>query len=156
MPLSKLCRLIPALAVAGLLLHGCGGTGERTDDSGARREVVGTAMRQIGTPYRWGGASPAEGFDCSGLVQYAHGSAGVRVPRVAAAQLEAAQTVGREGARPGDLVFFKVGASDYHVGILVEPGRFVHAPRSGKEVRLSALDSSYWARHFVGAGSFLN
>ena len=145
-----------AFAVVVSLLQGCGGVAVRPEGSEARREVVMVAISQVGTPYRWGGASPNQGFDCSGLVRYAHQAAGVEVPRAANEQLSAASQVGRTRVQPGDLVFFKVGPDDYHVGILVEPDRFVHAPRGGKDVRLSALTSPYWSSRFIGAGTFLN
>lgn len=114
------------------------------------------AISQVGKPYRWGGASPTQGFDCSGLVRYTHHAVGVEVPRVASEQLSTANRVGRSRVQPGDLVFFKVGRDDYHVGIMVEPDRFVHAPRGGKEVQLSALTAPYWSSHFLAAGTFLN
>ncbi len=142
------------LAVLPLLLDGCGGGGVR-DNEALRREVVRAAVNQVGAPYRFGGASPAEGFDCSGLVQYTHDRVGIRVPRIAAEQLNRARSVGSRQTRPGDLVFFKLGPTDYHVGILVESDRFVHAPRSGRDVSFGTLSSSYWASRFVGAGTFL-
>lgn len=137
-----------------LLLPGCGG-GPVRDDQAMRQQIVRAALNQVGTPYRYGGASPTEGFDCSGLVQYTHDRVGIRVPRVAADQLSRARSVNRRQARPGDLVFFKLGPGDYHVGILVESDRFVHAPRSGKDVRYGTLSSPYWVSHFVGAATFL-
>lgn len=112
-------------------------------------------MRQVGTPYRLGGTSPAEGFDCSGLVKYTHDKVGIRVPRIAADQINKARAIGSRDAGPGDLVFFKVGPMEYHVGILVEPNRFVHAPRTGKDVRFDTLSSPYWSSRFLGAGTFL-
>lgn len=142
------------VAVLPLLLDGCGG-GPVRDKEALRQEIVRAAINQVGTPYRFGGASPAEGFDCSGLVRYTHDRVGIPVPRVVADQLNKARSVGSNQARPGDLVFFKLSPSDYHVGILVESDRFIHAPRSGKDVRFDTLDAPYWASRFVGAGSFL-
>lgn len=138
-----------------LLLEGCSGGGVRPSNEALRKEIVVAAMGQVGTPYRLGGASPAEGFDCSGLVRYTYDAVGIPVPRVAAEQLNKARAVGSREAVPGDLVFFKLGPSDYHVGILVERNRFVHAPRSGKDVRFDTLSSPYWSSRFLGAGSFL-
>ncbi len=147
---------LACLLVLPILLQGCGGGAVRPDSSEVlRREIVTAALSQLGTPYRWGGASPGQGFDCSGLVLYTHDAAGIRVPRIAAEQFNAARTIGTAHAKPGDLVFFKLGPADYHVGILVEPDRFVHAPRSGKDVRLAALNSPYWSSRFLGAATFL-
>ncbi|MEN8176636.1 MAG: C40 family peptidase [Pseudomonadota bacterium] len=137
-------------------LAGCSGMGSRGDLSAARQDVVMAAIAQVGTPYRYGGGSPGEGFDCSGLVQYSHGIAGLRVPRDTRGQMKSSRSIRPSRARPGDLVFFKTGWRRYHVGIVVEKERFVHAPRGGKSVRLSRLDSAYWRRHLTGAGTFLN
>ena len=138
------------------LLAGCSSTGPRTDLSGAREEVVINAIAQIGTPYRFGGASPAVGFDCSGLVQYTHLAAGIQVPRVTKAQKKSARRIGRARAQPGDLVFFRIGWGKYHVGIVVDDGRFVHAPSNGKQVQIPRLDTPYWRGRFTSAATFIN
>jgi len=145
-----------AIATLVLLVVGCSGTGRRADLSGARQEIVINAIAQIGAPYRYGGASPASGFDCSGLVQYAHLAAGIKVPRITREQQSAAHSVSRSRLQPGDLVFFKLPRGQYHVGILVEDGRFVHAPSSGKQVKITKLDTPYWRKRFSGGGTFLN
>lgn len=106
------------------------------------------AVQMVGRAYRTGGASPARGFDCSGLVQFSYARAGVRVPRSTEEQLEASRPVSRSSLRPGDLLFFdQDGRSDSHVGIYLGGGRFVHAPSSGKRVRVDRLDSPYWQAH---------
>jgi cell wall-associated NlpC family hydrolase len=106
------------------------------------------AVKLVGTPYRYGGASPARGFDCSGLVQFSFRRAGIAVPRSTEAQLRASRRVPRSQLRPGDLVFFdQDGKKKGHVGIYLGNGRFVHAPSSGKRVRTDSLDSRYWKRH---------
>lgn len=121
----------------------------------ARSEIVEYARAMLGTPYVWGGTSP-DGFDCSGLVQYSYGKVGVEVPRTAALQVEAAQPVSIDGLRPGDLVFFDTNGSYGHVGIYVGHGKFIHAPRTGKDVRISTLDNPYWGDALARAGAFLN
>jgi len=113
------------------------------------------ALAQVGTPYRYGGASPA-GFDCSGLVQYTHLAAGVRVPRSTKAQKKASQRVRGSRRQPGDLLFFRIGFNSYHVGILVDDERFVHAPSSGKRVQLSRIDNPYWEKRLRSTTTFLN
>lgn len=142
-----------ALVLVSLALGACSG-GSR-DVSSKRLEVVTNALAQVGTPYRYGGTGP-EGFDCSGLVYYTHGEAGIPVPRVTAAQKRAAERVSRSSLQPGDLVFFRTGATTNHVGIMIDSTRFVHAPSSGKSVRTSRLTDEYWRRNFTGAATYLH
>ena len=138
------------------LLAGCSGPVDRPDLASARQEVVLNAIAQIGTRYRYGGTSPSDGFDCSGLVQYAHLAAGVTVPRMTAEQRKASHRVRPSRARPGDLLFFRTGWGKYHVGILVDEGRFVHAPSGGKTVQITKVDNPYWRKRLTSARTFLN
>jgi cell wall-associated NlpC family hydrolase len=108
--------------------------------------VVGVAMRYLGTPYVWGGASPG-GFDCSGLVMYAFGQIGVSLPHNAAAQYGYGTPVSRGALQPGDLVFFD-GLG--HVGIYVGGGSFIHAPHTGDVVKISSM-TGWYAATYVGA-----
>jgi cell wall-associated NlpC family hydrolase len=109
-------------------------------------EVVPIALRYLGVPYRWGGASPS-GFDCSGLVMYVYGKIGISLPHHAASQYGFGRSVSRSQLRPGDLVFFN-GLS--HVGIYVGGGSFVHAPHTGDVVKISSLWDSWYAATWVG------
>ena len=97
--------------------------------------AVRLARTQLGVPYRYGGASPG-GFDCSGLVMWAYGRAGVSLPHNAAALYEVGRAVPRSALRPGDLLFFQ-GLG--HVGMYVGRGRMIHAPQSGRQVELQSL-----------------
>ena len=108
--------------------------------------VVGIAMRYLGTPYVWGGASPS-GFDCSGFTMYVYAQVGVSLPHNAAAQYGMGVPVSRGSLEPGDLVFF-YGLG--HVGLYIGGGSFVHAPHTGDVVKISSLSGSY-ASAFVGA-----
>jgi len=112
------------------------------------------ALAQLGTPYRYGGSTPA-GFDCSGLVLHVHERAGIDVPRTAAQQFRAARPVDVTELAPGDLVFFRTQRRGVdHVGVYVGQGRFVHAPRSARPVSLEELDDAYYMARFAGAGRF--
>src|SRR3954451_19246243 len=96
-----------------------------------RRAAVLKAVRsQLGTPYRWGGASPG-GFDCSGLVMWAYGRAGFSLPHSSYALMESGRPVRRSAMRPGDLVFSYGGG---HVGVYMGHGRVIHAPHTGARV----------------------
>jgi cell wall-associated NlpC family hydrolase len=122
---------------------------------GAGAAIARQALAQVGAPYRYGGAEPASGFDCSGLVTYAHALEGIGVPRTSAAQFVAARKVDPDDLRPGDLVFFRLvpGRSEVtHVGIYTGQGRFVHAPQTGRSVGEASLDDPYFRERFAGAG----
>jgi murein DD-endopeptidase len=119
-------------------------------------EVVAVAMSLRGARYRYGGATP-EGFDCSGLVFYAHRRLGLDVPRTSRDQADAADSVKPRKLRRGDLVFFRIGSSRVnHVGIYIGKHRFVHAPGAGKPVTVNSLDDEYYSEKFVSAGRFWN
>jgi cell wall-associated NlpC family hydrolase len=97
--------------------------------------AVAIARKQLGVPYRWGGASPA-GFDCSGLVMWVYGRLGISLPHNAAALYGVGRSVARRALRPGDLLFFH-GLG--HVGLYIGRGRMIHAPQSGRTVEIQSL-----------------
>ena len=152
------------LAVCLALLGGCGSLPSSSathhhntavEVRGERAQLLRVAAKQIGTPYRYGGNS-RRGFDCSGLVQYAHQRVGIDVPRTTRQQWAHARTPRREHLVPGDLVFFSFGWNKgRHVGIYEGNGVFIHAPSSGKRVSRASLDNPFWQRRLIGAKSFL-
>src|SRR6185369_9374850 len=118
--------------------------------------VVAVAMSLRGARYRYGGATP-NGFDCSGLVFYAHRQLGLAVPRTSRDQADAAESVKPRKLRRGDLVFFRIDSSSVnHVGIYIGKHRFVHAPGAGKPVTVNSLDDEFYAETFYSAGRFWN
>ncbi len=121
----------------------------------ARAELVVTALNFINVDYKWGGNSAAEGFDCSGFTRHVYQTlGGIPLPRSAEEQAAAPglRSVPSHELAPGDLVFFNTLRRTFsHVGIYVGDGRFVHAPRTGAQVRVDTLRSGYWASRFTGA-----
>jgi len=120
--------------------------------TGSRAQVVNTAYKMLGRPYRYGGSAP-NGFDCSGLVQFSFQQAGLKVPRTALEQYERSIPVSDNRLQPGDLLFFTLNSRRVaHVGIYVGDGTFIHAPALGKRVMESRLDEPFWHGHLVRAG----
>ncbi|KAB7619569.1 C40 family peptidase [Alkalilimnicola sp. S0819] len=148
-----------------LLLSGCASRGQAPTASAAP-EAMGLEASQVGpgqvalsharavlgTPYRYGGSSAENGFDCSGLVQYAYARAGVALPRTTHDQLQRLSPLPRTRLAPGDLLFFRLGDKAWHVGLYAGDGRFIHAPSSGKHVSEASLDNPYWRRHLYRGG----
>jgi cell wall-associated NlpC family hydrolase len=116
----------------------------------SRTRIVNGARAMLGQPYRWGGAAPG-GFDCSGLVVYAMGGAGIRVPRTAQEQMHAGAPIARRALRPGDLVFLHLAHKDLHVGIAIDNERFVHAPSAGGYVRIDSLAAPPYSHAYLTA-----
>ncbi|MFP7722739.1 C40 family peptidase [Lysobacter sp. A3-1-A15] len=120
---------------------------------GKIKNLLQSAMALIGTPYRWGGTSPDSGFDCSGLVGYVfRNTLGIELPRVSREMAKRGRLIDdRSALAEGDLVFFGKRGTVDHVGIYVGGGQFVHAPRTGKDVMVSRMDTGYWSGKFMSA-----
>ncbi|MFO1417844.1 MAG: C40 family peptidase [Methylotetracoccus sp.] len=116
--------------------------------------VIPLALSLTGTPYRWGGNTPDEGFDCSGFVRYVFSRYGVYLPRRAVEQAEWVPNVPFHARRAGDLVFFDTGTPPVsHVGIYLGRDEFVHASSAGGgRVIVSSLMKPYWREHLVAVG----
>ena len=116
------------------------------------KTVLQRAFALLGTPYRWGGTSPDNGFDCSGLVGYVFRTIGIDLPRVSRAMAsEGTPITDRNALSEGDLVFFGRSGHVDHVGIYVGDGKFLHAPRSGRDVTVSTLTDGYWGQKYMAA-----
>ncbi len=119
-------------------------------DGGVGSRASAIAIRQIGTPYVWGGESKA-GFDCSGLVQFAYAKLGIKLPRTAAQQGQSGRSVSYANLKPGDLL---VANSGDHVVMYAGNGQVVQAPHTGTNVGYAPLSyfpsSQYSARRIVG------
>ena len=118
-------------------------------------DLVIAAMNFVGVAYQRGGNSFESGFDCSGFTRYIFGlTLGLALPRRVDDQAgaEGLVNVARSELRPGDLVFFNTLKRTFsHVGIYVGDGRFIHAPRSGSEVRIEDMRYAYWTQRYTGA-----
>lgn len=144
-----------------LLIHGCASTGPAAPVATAgpaparaeRSEALLQALLALGVDYRYGGKSPATGFDCSGLVAFVYREAwGVRLPPNTAAQSQVGMPVSLAELQAGDLVFYNTQKQPFsHVGIYLGDGKFVHAPKTGAQVRIESLQSAYWAQRYDGA-----
>jgi peptidoglycan DL-endopeptidase CwlO len=113
----------------------------------SRGNVVAIAMRYLGVPYRWGGASPSTGFDCSGFTMYVYAQVGIALPHYTGSQYAMGVPVPRSQLQPGDLVFFD-GLG--HEGLYVGNNQFIHAPHTGDVVKISSI-SGWYASTYVGA-----
>lgn len=157
-------NLLFSIAIS-ILISGCGSLGpawpaveqpvapQTLPARSERAEALLQALLAVGIDYRYGGASPVTGFDCSGLVAHVYREAwGIRLPHSALAQSESGVPVSLAELQAGDLVFYDTLNRPYsHVGIYLGDGRFVHAPKSGAHVRVELLKSAYWTQRFNGA-----
>ena len=125
----------------------------RNTFGGKASEIVIQAMGLLGVPYIRGGTSEEKGFDCSGFVRHMYEkSVGLVLPRRAEEQAKVTEEIKRSELKPGDLVFFNTLKRTFsHVGIYVGDGKFIHAPRPGKAVRVDDMREAYWQNRFNGA-----
>lgn len=157
-PHTKALYLVTCL----LLLSGCAGTSNNAAhqkspfslpqtiaiDPQQRQEVIMTALGLLDTPYRYGGAHPSLGFDCSGLVGYVFDSATAHtLPRSTADIARISRPVQKTQLKAGDLVFFNtLNRPNSHLGIYLGDGNFINAPSSGGRVRIDSLNNPWFAK----------
>jgi peptidoglycan DL-endopeptidase CwlO len=124
---------------------GAGATPTAPPPSTLGEAAVSEALKELGTPYVWGGAAPG-GFDCSGLVSWAYAQAGLGgLPHFTGALWASGTHISSSELAPGDLVFYN-GLN--HVGMYIGGGNFVEAPHTGDVVKISSMSSR---SGFVGA-----
>lgn len=117
-------------------------------------DLMKVALKYEGQPYVFGGCSPSQGFDCSGIVQYAYGQVGIKLNRTAQNQYDQCTIVPKSEAKLGDLVFFK-GTYDCpdlitHIGIYVGNNKMYQS--GGHGLGYIDLTKSYYQEHLVGIG----
>ncbi|MGH8030634.1 MAG: C40 family peptidase [Arenimonas sp.] len=142
--------------IASLALPACALFQSEADE--LREEIVETARDQVGEDYKYGGADPDDGFDCSGLVYYSYREAGIKLPRSAASQRKAGRAIKFKDARPGDLLFYHFGdrmAGDLHVVMYLGDDEGVHAPVRDGEVEVIKVTARHWRDRYVGASRYI-
>ena len=132
----RLTLLLCLLALAGAAAQAASTATRMRPQADMGLRVAKYARQFLGVPYRYGGASPRSGFDCSGFVAYVFRHFGVKLPHYTFAQYRRGRHVPRRRLAPGDLVFFD-GLN--HVGLYLGHGRFIHAPHTGARVRVELL-----------------
>jgi cell wall-associated NlpC family hydrolase len=121
------------------------------------QDLILKGLELVGINYRRGGTDPEKGLDCSGFVQVVFRDAvGKLLPRTAKEQSQVGDAVDKKELKPGDLVFFNTMRRAFsHVGIYLGDNRFMHAPRTGAEVRVEDMSQSYWVKRYNGARRIL-
>jgi cell wall-associated NlpC family hydrolase len=129
---------------------------ETAGEAQLRAEILRTAERFIGTPYKWGGESTVSGFDCSGLTMVVYRLNGLELPRTSREQWAAGRPVDERRLAKGDLVFFatRSGTNVSHVGIFLGEDRFLHAPSRGNAIQVATLSGDYYRARYLGARSY--
>ncbi len=117
------------------------------------QDVILQGLKLVGVRYRFGGNDEDSGLDCSGFVRLVFkDTIGTSLPRTAREMSEMGQKIDTSQLKPGDLVCFNTMRRTFsHVGIYLGDNHFLHAPRTGAEVRIENMDSSYWMNRYNGA-----
>ncbi len=148
-PFFTLRALLPAIFCA-LLLTGCGSINVAPSDPNPKGStIVNTARTQLGKQYRYGGASPNQGFDCSGLVYWAYRANGIAVPRNTSKQARVGRPIAKNHAAPGDIVVFRTSLTSLHTGLYAGNNKFIHSPSKGKRVQFEDMNDNYWRNKLV-------
>ena len=145
-------------AIFTFLLGACSSTVDyrqayEANSSASVNQLISYAKSLIGTPYRFGGSTPSEGFDCSGFVAYVFKrSAGISLPHNSNQISRHGRMLRASQLRKGDLVFYNTGSQpNSHLGIYLGNNQFIHAPSSGGKVRIENMNLTYWKKRYNGA-----
>jgi cell wall-associated NlpC family hydrolase len=118
--------------------------GPKTSPKGSSAAIA-FALSQLGDPYVWGATGP-DSWDCSGLTMEAWAHAGIQLPHYSVAQYEQVKHISADELQPGDLIFWADDANDpstiFHVAMYLGSGQMIHAPRTGRPVKLENV--YYW------------
>ena len=119
----------------------------------AAQDVILYGLKLVGVRYKLGGNTEETGLDCSGFVRMVFkDTMGSQLPRTAAEMSQMGQRIDTSQLKPGDLVFFNTMRRAFsHVGIYLGDNHFLHAPRTGAEVRVESMEDSYWVKRYNGA-----
>jgi hypothetical protein len=118
-------------------------------------DILKTAFSQVGRPYKFGGASPETGFDCSGFVGWVYGRNGIKLPRSSPEMISPGEAVATRELAPGDLVFFGRKKRVTHVGIYTGHNRYIHSPGRGRSIQESSLYDRARGEYYLGARRIL-
>ena len=149
------CFALIWLVLSALLLVGCQSQMSESphyasglsDPTYARSALYEQYQQWQGVPYRAGGES-RRGVDCSAFMQLTFREQfAMQLPRDTDSQAHIGRAISSRQLRPGDLVFFNIGRSTRHVGVMVEKNKFLHAS-SSKGVMISDLNQPYWQRYY--------
>lgn len=117
---------------------------EATGQSQAKaNSIVNLAKAEVGKPYVWGATGP-NSFDCSGLVQYVYGKAGINLPRTTYDQVKMGKTVSMSNLQPGDLLFWGSATAPYHVAIYIGNNQYINSATPEKGTILQNLSTYYY------------
>lgn len=122
-------------------------------DYAPAQDLLLSAMSLIGVKYKWGGNTPESGLDCSGFIRYVfQNTLNIALPRTALGMSRTGDTIDKSELKPGDLVFFNTLKRQFsHVGIYLGDNRFIHAPRTGRNIEVANMEDKYWTSRFNGA-----
>jgi cell wall-associated NlpC family hydrolase len=152
-------------SVGGVVSGGSNGSKPGSSTSNVPRSVqtaIKDAEQQLGKPYVWGGDNPQVGFDCSGLVEWAYGQAGIKLPRTSQEQWAALsnRSVSPGKVQAGDIVFSAgsdgTATSPGHEAMMISNKQIIEAPYTGASIRVRAYNPSEWQHAARPTGSMTN
>ncbi len=148
-----LCLAMPALAAEPVPNEPPTALAKLQGFTSKASELALHAMSLIGIRYKYGGTTPENGLDCSGLVRYLFKEAwGKELPRTSVEISQVGEKIDTHELQPGDLVFYNTLRRGFsHVGVYLGDNKFIHAPSGGGQVRIESMDMSYWKNRFNGA-----